>query len=622
MATVTDSETGITTTYYYDLIDRLVKYEEKGTNFTHSVTYIYDEENNLSSLTEVINGVKTVYSYAYDNDNRITSVTVGNGTTVISSVSYTYDAFGRITDQVTKHGDSTVLNKAATFTDPSATSTSGQVASYNGFTYTYDDNGNILSVQDGAFSHYYEYDSAGQVVRETDMFLAFSTTWTYDEAGNIIYKTGYDHPLGSLENIAYDSQSIYTYGDSNWGDLLTAYDGATITYDEIGNPLNDSTWTYTWEHGRQLASMSQIDKDTQEILVNWEYAYNADGLRTKRTNGTTTYNYVYNGSQLAQMTVGNDTLTFAYDAAGIPLTVTHNGTVYYYSTNVQGDIIAILNSSGTAVVTYTYDAWSNPGTVGGTLASTLGALNPLRYRGYVYDQETGLYYLQSRYYDPIMCRFINIDTFVSTGQGVLSKDMYTYCMNNPIMGSDIAGRRTYFINGINNEEESDSPDYAYSFAEELESLGVKDVEPVPAYNLQRGLWGTITGVSEVIQEMFNQSVYSDMIASYIMEDLENNPLEDGEELNIIGYSGGGQIALNVAEKLDGKVDNVVLIGSPVLEISSSEAKITLIWAGLDPLSWNIGWGYDSHFIGWIGHTDYFNSDHIGKTAAIVSRVIK
>ena len=196
--------------------------------------------------------------------------------------------------------------------------------------------------------------------------------------------------------------------------------------------LSDGTWTYTWEHGRELATMSNGS-------TTWTNTYNADGLRTKRTNGSTTYNYIYNGSSQSQMTVGNNTLYFAYDASGTPMSVTYNGTNYYYATNVQGDVTAILNSSGTAVVQYTYDAWGKILTTTGSMASTLGAHNPLRYRGYVYDTETTLYYLQSRYYDPEMGRFINGDALASTGQGVLGNNMFAYCQNNPVSGYDPTG---------------------------------------------------------------------------------------------------------------------------------------------------------------------------------------
>ena len=108
-------------------------------------------------------------------------------------------------------------------------------------------------------------------------------------------------------------------------------------------------------------------------------------------------------------------------------------------TNLQGDVIGIVNGSGTSVVTYTYDAWGNPISTSGTMASTLGTLNPLRYRGYVYDTETGLYYLQSRYYNPTTGRFLNADILVSTGQGLLGNNMFAYCLNNPANYSDPSG---------------------------------------------------------------------------------------------------------------------------------------------------------------------------------------
>ena len=173
--------------------------------------------------------------------------------------------------------------------------------------------------------------------------------------------------------------------------------------------------------------------------VTWSYAYDANGMRTGRTNGTTTYSYVYNGSQLTQMTAGTNTLRFAYDASGVPMAVNFNGTNYYYLVNLQGDVMGIVDSTGNIVVNYTYDAWGKPLSTTGMMASTLGSLNPLRYRGYVYDQETGLYYLQSRYYNPEIGRFINADGFTSTGQGLLGNNMFAYCGNNPISRYDPTG---------------------------------------------------------------------------------------------------------------------------------------------------------------------------------------
>ena len=214
--------------------------------------------------------------------------------------------------------------------------------------------------------------------------------------------------------------------------MLTEYDGKPITYDGIGNPLTYDGWTFTWEHGRELASMAKNG-------VTWQYTYDANGMRTSRTNGATTYRYIYNGGQLTQMHKGTDILHFVYDAGGTQVALIYNGSVYYYLTTLQGDTFAIADSDGTIVVEYTYDAWGRPLSKEDNTSFDLGDLNPLRYRGYVYDQETELYYLQSRYYNPEWGRFLNADTFVSTGQGLLGNNMFAYCLNNPSNYHDPSG---------------------------------------------------------------------------------------------------------------------------------------------------------------------------------------
>ena len=158
--------------------------------------------------------------------------------------------------------------------------------------------------------------------------------------------------------------------------------------------------------------------------------------------------YVYNGGTLMQMVIETtvddgapvtETLSFSYDASGKPMNVIYNGTAYFYAVNLQGDVMAILDTDGEIVVSYDYDAWGNIRSVTGTMADTLGESNPLTYRSYVYDHETGLYYVSSRYYDPEIDRFINADVLVSTGQGMLGNNMFAYCRNNPVCRKDITG---------------------------------------------------------------------------------------------------------------------------------------------------------------------------------------
>lgn len=170
-------------------------------------------------------------------------------------------------------------------------------------------------------------------------------------------------------------------------------------------------------------------------ILDWVMEYNTSGIRTKRVSEEKTYNYIYAGDKLMRMTVGNDTLDFSYDANGVPLTMTYNGTVYYYITNLQGDVISLELADGGSGASYAYDAWGNILAMSGTLAE----LNPLRYRGYVYDQETGFYYLNSRYYDPAVGRFISADDYPTTGQGLIGNNMFAYCGNNPVSRQDDGG---------------------------------------------------------------------------------------------------------------------------------------------------------------------------------------
>ena len=160
---------------------------------------------------------------------------------------------------------------------------------------------------------------------------------------------------------------------------------------------------------------------------------------------TVTHEYLTLNGKVARETIRtNNTLTavldFIYDASGKPFALKYstNGTsfeTYYYVLNLQGDVVKLIQANGHVVAQYTYDAWGNILDRGGNLAE----VNPLRYRGYYYDNETGFYYLQSRYYDPANRRFINADVYASTGQGFVGTNMFAYCVNNPVFLTDEDG---------------------------------------------------------------------------------------------------------------------------------------------------------------------------------------
>jgi RHS repeat-associated protein len=212
----------------------------------------------------------------------------------------------------------------------------------------------------------------------------------------------------------------------------------------------------TWA-GKRLASYSVEGEEGETDSLNVSYTYNEDGLRTSKTvNGVTT-NYYYNGTLLMAMKCGTEVMSFFYDQSGNviqsrwfdsskPLTG-DNIYISYYMRDGQGNIVSLLSANGTKVVTYEYDTWGNPTATWHYQSTTntyyydeVAAMNPFRYRGYIYDSETQLYYCQSRYYDPAIGRFLSPDSLLSTGQGVLGYNMYAYCLNNPINAQDPSGK--------------------------------------------------------------------------------------------------------------------------------------------------------------------------------------
>ena len=433
---LTDGISGRVNRYSYDFLDRLMRYEESGDGYSNIVQWGYDDENNLSSQTQTLNGSTYASTYAYDKDNRLTKATEG-----AISANYTYDSFSRMSGLTVKNGSSPVVNTAVTYVDPSSSATSTQVKTWNNgkatYTYSYNSKGNISYISDGSLELDYRYDGYGRLTSVECLSSGYTLLYHYDVGGNLTRREkidpNQDRPRSTI--------ATYTYGNTDWPDLLTAFNGKSITYDAIGNPLSDGTWTYGWQHGRQLASMS---KSGSSIT----YGYNADGKRISKAVNGTTYNYAYLGDTLTDLSWGSNRMHFTYDSLG-PASVTHNGVKYFYLKNAQGDVTGLVNASGTQVVSYTYDPWGAPMSTDGTMASTLGTANPLRYRGYVYDTETGLYYLTSRYYNPVWGRFINADTAAvvaaSPDKANWDKNLFAYCDNDPVNRKDDGGEFWHII---------------------------------------------------------------------------------------------------------------------------------------------------------------------------------
>ncbi len=410
--------------------------------------YEYDANNNLTKLTCNVNGSSWDTTYTYDNDNRPVSVLLNSGRSVVN----TYDAIGRLTSRALKNGSVTVRNTAITYVPGADGSKTALVASYqNGsdaaYSYTYDANGNITGITQGTASFTYEYDKANQLIRENLYYGSGdsnNTTYTYeyDAWGNILNKKKYVYTTGTLGSVL--NTKTYGYTNTQWGDLLTSYNGSTITYDAMGNMASYGSKSYSWE-GKQLVEINVMNS------LYYTFAYDENGLRTSKTltwvsdNTSVATEYYYNGSVLIGMKTGSTVMRFSYDASGNVVSVDYsedngaNFTTYYYLRNAQSDIVKLIDGSGNTVVEYTYDSWGKALSVTGSLSDTLGEDQPFRYRGYVYDEETDLYYLQSRYYDPKIGRFISADVYLSTGQGVIGHNSFAYCNNDPVSMIDYDG---------------------------------------------------------------------------------------------------------------------------------------------------------------------------------------
>ena len=276
--------------------------------------------------------------------------------------------------------------------------------------------------------------------------------YEYDGYGNRVMRNL--HPYSSGELLAAKAATKYDYSPGDWQDQLVSVNGSSITYDDMGNPTSYRGKNLTWE-GKQLVEHKTVSYVGGSALT-ISFTYDENGIRQTKTSarsagsaGSVTTRYHYNGKALMGQSDGTHTLLFSYDGNGNAASVRFNGTDYYYLYNGQGDVVKLIDGNGATQVEYTYDTWGACTTTG-AMAGTLGLKNPFRYRGYVYDSDTGLYYLESRYYDPETGRFLsadNTDVLSDSPMSSTNKNLYSYCDNNPIVRADNGGELWNLIIG-------------------------------------------------------------------------------------------------------------------------------------------------------------------------------
>ena len=443
--------------YEYDSLGRMIRSKQSGSSVTGlSTEHLYDQENRLTQQSYQLGGkgFAETYKYASNVDGSMTEMQTTSG----SRLTLAYDTIRRLQTLTAKNGDSTLYTKGYSYRAITGQQTTTQVTdvTFGGFSnaptfhYTYNADGTIASEHENSFlPTLYQYDKLGQLTSADDQDCDLHYSYTYDSAGNILSTSvhGYDHHEDDYSN-------TYSYGNARWSDLLTAFNGQKIAYEGqtynssvgsvngvaiSGNPIsyyNGSRWTFSWQNGRQLASASKSGTSIS-------YTYDLNSIRTSKTVNGVQHSYVYASGKLLRETYGNTILDFSYSLNGAPYSLTYtNGSdspvTYYYITNLQNDVMYMVDADGSRVAEYKYDPFGKVIIATGSM----GEINPIRYRGYYYDSETGFYYLQARYYDPTICRFVNADfaeyTTLSDASSS-SSNLFAYCQNNPVSTDDENG---------------------------------------------------------------------------------------------------------------------------------------------------------------------------------------
>lgn len=448
--------------------------EETGSGIYHKI-YCTNEK-----LTEIIgNKEKTLQTDLGDNSYKVYWTLADD---IYSTYFNSKDKFGRKSEEgiygIYRNTDGKevelskkeVYNKEYKYVSsvPNRTSELVSEIKYTGaynntIHYGYDENRRISSIND----IYYTYDKAGHLTTEVNVITRTGKDFVYDKGGNIT-------EIIPFSRGRYGKPQTFVYGNSNWKDLLTEYNGNEITYDEIGNPLTYYNGTeFKWTMGQRLKSAKRSDG------IKISYTYNADGLRTSKTIRNVKFNYYWNDGKLAAQTNGDNNIWyFRYDG-DTPISFEFNGKEYYYVTNLMGDIIALLDTSGNCVAEYSYDAWGNCTIVSDT--NGIAGVNPLRYKGYYYDSDTGLYCIQSRYYDSKTGRYINANSVNSVLQGELNLFEYD---TNPMK---YVCQQTTDLSGIGSDGK-------------ISSCGYSDLKPPRTNNIKKIFYTYVFTLSEFHDE--------------------------------------------------------------------------------------------------------------------------
>lgn len=433
-------------------------------SYRETISYSYDDKNRISSIIKEIeeNEVaveKVEKTFQYNSNGALTNLDLSINNTLSQSIAYSYnnedlliresinsayqinydyDALNRIIHQETIVNNNMTLCHNFSYLQQDdhtldlikedifkVVAPNGNVSSKN-YKYSYDVSGKVNKIIADDKRITYEYDAIGRLVLENNELLGVINKYSYDNLGNILSKSTLDLNDNSLIN-----HDKYVYSCDN-KHLLIAVNDNKITYDVYGRIASYDDKDYIWDNNGTLKNVSS----NSHIIS--EYAYNDKGIRYKKTlsNGVNV-RYVLDGNKILKEEHNTFSINYLYNGSGL-FGFTYNNETYIYERNIFGDIVRIFNSDAEIVGEYKYDAFGNATIV--TDVNNIASLNPFRYRGYYFDNETELYYLNYRYYDPSIGRFISPDDISYVNPNTINGlNLYAYCGNDPINRVDPNG---------------------------------------------------------------------------------------------------------------------------------------------------------------------------------------
>lgn len=413
--------------YYYDLVGRIIKANTNNSEFISN--YKYDSDGNIINKRYKINGLEFNNNYKYDSDGKIIEIVNGN-----SIFSYIYDNLERIIE-IKINGSSLVKYEYLGNGKRTSLLIKKIIVKDSTYEYNYDNEYNISVIKEnGQIIHKFEYDNYSQLIKDVDCINEKEYSYIYDISGNIL-----EEKISDVNDNTVIKINSYKYENEDWKDLLTQYNDINISYDEIGNATNIGNAKLSWIDGNQL---SEYIDETRNLNI--KYEYNLEGIRTSKTiNGELTKYYLENDNVIVEKTE-NDMIQYLRDELGTLYGFELNGITYFYLKNIQNDIIGITDSNNNVVCKYVYDVWGNLEHLldqdGNEIndKTNIAFKNKYRYRSYYYDEESNLYYLKTRYYSPLLKRFISSDSILSNNY--LTYNLFSYCNNNPSSQTDDIGQ--------------------------------------------------------------------------------------------------------------------------------------------------------------------------------------